>query len=685
MKEQKKERIQLLITFLIPILVALFIRFWDLGLRPFHSDEGVNSFFLLNLYNNNYYHYDPSNYHGPFLYYLGLIPFYVIGISDFSFRLMPVLFGVMVVAVLYPLRKRLGKMGLLTTGLLIALSPANSFFSRDTIHETYLVFFSLSAVVSFFLYAETRKSRYIYFASASLAFIITIKETYILTFAVFAISLAIAYLYEWIVNLRLRVCEPKSKRQKLDTKQSEGAVGGHPSERGIFASFVYDCKKHKYGIGISVGMFLFINILFYSSFFTYHEGINGILTTLKIWTKTGTHSGGHAKPFVYYFKVLYRNELPLMVLGIAGLYYAFRQRSKFTVFVASWAILIYLVYSYIPYKTPWLILNILLPLSLLGGIFIGGISKLIRKGWHYAVFYLFYVGIMGFICYQSIILNFINYDDERCGLVYVQTKRDVYNLLNRLEVLTKACGKNMVINVVSKEYWPLPWYFRDYKNARFWGSVIDNPNAPVILVDSKGDAELKKKMKGDYKKERFVLRPGVWLTAYIQKGLYESAFGCETDSKESKPLAVKVTKEELLPGIAARYFYNIECIGTPFLSEVVNKSISFAYNDEAQKPYRSPFSIEWDGYLYIEQKGVHQFATKSDDGSVVYIDGQVVVDNDELHAARYISGVVLLNEGFHHIRVKYFDGGGGAVMELFWTPPGRSETLVPCEILFHKK
>ena len=102
-EEQHKQKIQLFIVIFVPIFIASLIRFWDIDLRPLHSDEGVNSFFLLNLYNNNYYHYDPSNYHGPFLYYIGLIPFYILGISDFSFRLMPILFGIMVVALLYPL------------------------------------------------------------------------------------------------------------------------------------------------------------------------------------------------------------------------------------------------------------------------------------------------------------------------------------------------------------------------------------------------------------------------------------------------------------------------------------------------------------------------------------------------------------------------------------------------------
>lgn len=282
-------------------------------------------------------------------------------------------------------------------------------------------------------------------------------------------------------------------------------------------------------------------------------------------------------------------------------------------------------------------------------------------------------------------LNFKNYDDERYELVYVQTKRDVYNLLNRLETLSNVCGENMTINVVSKEYWPLPWYLRAYKNAKFWGNVIDNPNAPVILVDKSGESKLKGKLKGEYKKERFVLRPGVWLVAYIQEGLYEAAYGKESESKTTSQPVAKVSKEELEQGLMSKYYYNTDCIGTPFLSRIENDTISFTYNDETKKPYRSPFGIEWEGYISIEKKGAYQFATKSDDGSLVYIDGNKVVDNDDLHAMRYISGIVSLDEGFHHVRVKYFDGGGGAIMEFLWTPPGASESPVPRHVLFHKK
>lgn len=660
MNKSRTPDYRLIIAFFVPVITASLIRFWDIDLRPLHSDEGVNSFFLRNLFEKNDYHYNPANYHGPFLYYIGLIPFYFLGVSDFSFRLLPVLFGIMVVALIYPLRRRLGWAGTLTTGLLIAISPADSFFSRDTIHETYLVFFTLSTVVSFFLYSESRKARYIYFATASIAFTVTIKETYIITFAIYGLSLGLAYL---CCGLRVATIKP------------------------LLRAFGSNCASIKYTIAINVAIFLFINFLFYSSFFTYYEGVNGALTTLAVWTKTGTHSGGHVKPFVYYFTILRKYELPILVMGLCGFYYACKDNRKFAFFVAFWAILIFLAYSLIPYKTPWLIVNMTIPLAVSGGMFINGVYRRLteRKRWPLAIFYPIYALLFLCFSYQSVVTNFIDYDDDRSELVYVQTTRDIYNLLDTLERLTDSTGKDITINVIAKSYWPLPWYLREYKNAKFWGRNISNPNAPIILADRKNKKDLDEKLKGGYRTKQFGLRPGVWIVAYIQKGLYDTVYGDDEIADTSTPADVtQVTRDELKPGLQERCYYNIECQGAPFRSGVKTDPIVFAYHDLSKKPYRSPFGIEWEGYISIRKEGIYQFATKSDDGSEVYIDGDVVVDNGGFHASRYISGMVRLDEGFHHVKVNYFDGGGGAVMEWLWTQPGSHEVVVPGASLFHR-
>jgi 4-amino-4-deoxy-L-arabinose transferase-like glycosyltransferase len=97
---------------------------------------------------------------------------------------------------------------------------------------------------------------------------------------------------------------------------------------------------------------------------------------------------------------------------------------------------------------------------------------------------------------------------------------------------------------------------------------------------------------------------------------------------------------------------------------------------------RSPYSIEWLGKIYIPSSGSYVFGTISDDGSYLYLDGQLVVDNGGHHGDVYREGIIQLEEGFHDIRLQYFQDGGGRKIELYWTPPGNLKTQVPAEQLF---
>src|SRR4051812_13497668 len=49
---------------------ALILRLAWLGIKPPHFDEGVNGWFIDQMKNQGFYHYDPGNYHGPFHFYV---------------------------------------------------------------------------------------------------------------------------------------------------------------------------------------------------------------------------------------------------------------------------------------------------------------------------------------------------------------------------------------------------------------------------------------------------------------------------------------------------------------------------------------------------------------------------------------------------------------------------------------
>jgi hypothetical protein len=78
---------------------------------------------------------------------------------------------------------------------------------------------------------------------------------------------------------------------------------------------------------------------------------------------------------------------------------------------------------------------------------------------------------------------------------------------------------------------------------------------------------------------------------------------------------------------------------------------------------------------------MYTFKLTSDDGSWLYIDDMLVIDNGGIHAIKSVTGAVTLEKGTHKIMIKYFDGGGGAVFNLSWIPPGGGEKEIPGERL----
>jgi hypothetical protein len=68
------------------------------------------------------------------------------------------------------------------------------------------------------------------------------------------------------------------------------------------------------------------------------------------------------------------------------------------------------------------------------------------------------------------------------------------------------------------------------------------------------------------------------------------------------------------------------------------------------------FAIDYTGRFWIEQPGTYQFSLFSDDGSKLYIDDRLIIDNDGIHPATACAGSADLSGGLHRIRVSYFQG-----------------------------
>ena len=457
----------------------------------------------MNLYRSGVYHYNPTMHHGPFLYYLGLIPFFVLGINTFSLRFLPALCNSTLLLLLIPLRKHIGEKGVVAAGIMLALSPINVFYSREIIHESYFIFFSLAAVVFATCYLENRKTRYIAGIAMSLGFLWTIKETVVITVFVWMAALVGTFVID-------SMFEGSGRRKK--------------KVRNLLTKMGIETWRLKFILVSCFFLVFAIGIVLYSSFFTHWQGVADFFSGVKAWISQGVSGQGHQKPFFYYLELLVRFELPIILLGVIGILYGFRKRSSCAIFVSLWAIFLFIIYSFIPYKTPWLLMNIVLPLSLLAGFSMNEILAVLigRKG---LLIFAIDVAIVA-VCllgYHAVKVSFFDYENDRHPLTYVQTKRDIKKLVSRIEQVSATWpeGKNTEIKILSPHYWPLPWYLRDYYRVGYFGEVVDEADAPLIIGSLSNKDELENKLKDDYHTDSYELRQGVELILYIRSDVWD--------------------------------------------------------------------------------------------------------------------------------------------------------------------
>lgn len=286
---------------------------------------------------------------------------------------------------------------------------------------------------------------------------------------------------------------------------------------------------------IGAGIFLFLNIALYSSFFSNVSGVADSLKTFAIWTETGK-SDFHRKGFTTYLGWLWQEEAALLALGALGACFAVwraRRKDRFPLFAAAWAFGILAAYSLVPYKTPWLALNFIVPLAITSGYAIDVIGRrrlaspsAIAPREHYVNFTLaaaLMAASLALGAYQSVTLNFLRYDDDRYPYVYAHTMRDTHRLTERVAELVERAGtgNETRIAILSPEYWPLPWYFREYDpNAAFHGRMIVPTNEHILILREDQARESEASLGDRYRRVgAYTLRPGVNLVLYAQREL----------------------------------------------------------------------------------------------------------------------------------------------------------------------
>ena len=97
------------------------------------------------------------------------------------------------------------------------------------------------------------------------------------------------------------------------------------------------------------------------------------------------------------------------------------------------------------------------------------------------------------------------------------------------------------------------------------------------------------------------------------------------------------------------------------------------------------FAFDFEGYIRIPVDGIYTFYLTTNDGGRLYIDDNLLINNDGLHPLTEIYKPVALKAGLHPINVKYFQEGGTNGLIVSWQGPGFTKEEIPASVLFHKK
>src|SRR6266576_2744975 len=181
------------------LAVTFLFRFTYLGLKPPHFDEGINGWFVDQVISNGFYSYDPTNYHGPFHFYVLLIFKFLFGRNLWALRLSASVFGFFGVWLIAGLHRHVGRFTAYTAALFAAVSPALTFYTRYAIHESELFFFSLVALHGFIRFIDEKDRRSLWYLGLGITGMVVTKETFVVHLACFAIAYGCLRLYESFV------------------------------------------------------------------------------------------------------------------------------------------------------------------------------------------------------------------------------------------------------------------------------------------------------------------------------------------------------------------------------------------------------------------------------------------------------------------------------------------------------
>ena len=472
------------LAFLLIALAGLAIRLPQLDVRPMHTDEAVNAYIVGQLLAGESFAYDAKDRHGPALAALALPLSRLEGARTFSdltetdVRLTSVLAGTVTILLFGAAAEMFGFVPCLIAALLFAGGSLSVYYDRYFIHESLFVAATWGWILSGWRACKNNSVGQAAFAGVCAALMLACKETAMIHF----VALAAAALLFRFWNL--------------------GGKG--------FGGWV----RPKVTL-TAVTTFGVLTTVLFTWFGKNWKALPALLQAAPdAFARAGGQ--GHQKPVWYYFQLLGSGWSGgmLVLVACAGLFVAVRRRDRSAYgFLSYYAMILAAIYSLIPYKTPWLALNLWLPIALFAGLAVESLRRAAVK--HLS----FETVIPSFGVALALAALLMMHDtrrrvfllpaDETNPYAYAHTSEDLLGLPAEIDLLAR---QNAIaaprIAVIASDPWPLPWYLRHYSEVGFWQPGQQVGGADLFITSTDAAEQYKEQLR-NFRPEFFGVRPGV--------------------------------------------------------------------------------------------------------------------------------------------------------------------------------
>lgn len=458
------------------LLLAAGLRLWALELRPAHFDEGVNGFLVDGMGERGFYAYNPTKFHGPLHFYVLYTAEALLGRGLWALRLPVALVSLACVALAtFGFRQIVPVRAARLFALAMAVSPGFVYYGRDSIHETWLVFFLLLLVLGLAGLWRDGAARHLWLAGGGLAGAIVTKETWLVHAVALALAVPVLRLLE-----RFLPSSPRPFARRRWTWIDLLAV----TAAGSLAV-----------------------LALYSGFFRHWSGVDAFFQSFGKWMEIGTVGrSGQEKPWWYWLRLLRLYEWPALVGGVAAVGVGVAGKDRLLRWLAIGSLGTFAAYALAAYKTPWCLLAWGWPFCLFFGIAADRLLARWRGGAPAVLVALVCAASLG----RAVSLTFRHFTDDREPYVFVQTTLEIDRLLDplRWQAARDPASVEGRGHVIQTEHFPMLWLLGRRPNVT-WGGAHHEPrpmDAEWLLVAAPSAARIEAQLTEPYFREQLRLR-----------------------------------------------------------------------------------------------------------------------------------------------------------------------------------